>query len=141
MSLRIGGNIPSLYNATRINQAPEIDKTSRVEQKEAVGSQLQDNRSSAGQYISQGHGGVVQTRVSDTNAYKKAQLDGSRERIEDMAEKLYSKLPDILADMKKIPSETEEKTAAARVSVNERNVAAVADKQAAQAQQLMDFSL
>ena len=44
MSLRIGGNIPSLYNATRINQAPEIDKTSRVEQKEAAGSQLQESR-------------------------------------------------------------------------------------------------
>ena len=140
MSLRIGGNIPSLYNATRINQTPDIDKTSRVEQKEALGSQLQDSRGNAGQYISQGHGGVVQTRISDTNAYKKAQLDGSRERIEDMAEKLYSKLPDIFADMKKLPSETDEK-AATRVSVNERNVAAVADKQAAQSQQLMDFSL
>ena len=104
MSLRIGGNIPSLYNATRINQTPDIDKTSRVEQKEALGSQLQDSRGNAGQYISQGHGGVVQTRISDTNAYKKAQLDGSRERIEDMAEKLYSKLPDIFADMKKLPS-------------------------------------
>ena len=140
MSLRIGGNISSLYNATRINQTSDIDRTSRVEQKEAVSSQLQDNRGNAGQYISKEHGGVVQTRVSDTNAYKKAQLDGSRERIEDMAEKLYSKLPDIFADMKKLSGE-EEGQANARVSVNERNVAAVADKQAQNAQQLVDFTL
>ena len=140
MSLRIGGNISSLYNASRINQTPDIDKTSRIEQQATIGSELQDNRSSAGQYVSQEHGGVVLTRVSDTNAYKKAQLDGSRERIEDMADKLYNKLPDIFADMKKLPVE-EEVQAKARVSVNERNVAAVADKQAAQAQQLMDFSL
>ena len=140
MSLRIGGNISSLYNATRINQTSDIDRTSRVEQKEAVNSQLKDNRGNAGQYISQEHGGVVQTRVSDTNAYKKAQLDGSRERIEDMAEKLYSKLPDIFADMKKLP-ENESSQTNARVSVNERNVAAVADKQASQTQQLLDFTL
>lgn len=140
MSLRIGGNIPSLYNASRINQTPDIDKTSRVEQQAAVGSELKDGRNSAGQYVSQDHGGIVRTRVSDTNAYKKAQLDGNRERIEDMAEKLYNKLPDIFADMKKLPAEGDVQ-AKARVSVNERNVAAVADKQAAQAQQLMDFSL
>ena len=141
MSLRIGGNIPSLYNATRINQTPDINRTSAAEQKAAADLNQQESRSNAGQYVSQEHGGVVQTRVSDTNAYKKAQLDGSRERIEDMAEKLYSKLPDIFADMKKLPSETEGQAAASRVSVNERNVAAVADKQAAQSQQLMDFAL
>ena len=140
MSLRIGGNISSLYNATRINQTSDIDRTSRVEQKESVNSQLKDNRGNAGQYISKEHGGVVQTRVSDTNAYKKAQLDGSRERIEDMAEKLYKKLPDIFADMKKLPA-GEEGQASTRVSVNERNVAAVADKQAQNAQQLVDFTL
>lgn len=140
MSLRIGGNIPSLYNTTRINHTADIDRASRVEQKEALDSQLQENRGKAGQYISQGHGGVVQTRVSDTNAYKKAQLDGSRDRIEDMAEKLYSKLPDIFADMKKLPSEAVVQTSS-RVSVNERNVAAVADKQASQEEQLLNFAL
>lgn len=140
MSLRIGGNIPSLYNTTRINQTADIDRASRVEQKEALDSQLQENRGNAGQYISQGHGGVIQTRVSDTNAFKKAQLDGSRDRIEDIAEKLYSKLPDIFADMKKLPSDADVQTNT-RVSVNERNVAAVADKQASQEEQLLNFAL
>ena len=140
MSLRIGGNIPALYNATRINQTPDINKTSEVAQKSSVGSGQQDSRSNAGQYVSQEHGGVLHTRVADANAFKKAQLDGSRERIEDMADKLYNKLPDIFADMKKLPSD-EGVQAASRVAVTERNVAAVADKQAAQSQELMNFAL
>ncbi len=142
MSLRIGGNIPSLYNTTRINQSPDINRTSGVEQTSAAQSGQQDDRSSAGQYISREHGGVVQTKVSDANAYKKAQLDSNRARMEDMADKLYSKLPDIFNDMKKLNTGEEEKTAAARVAVTERNVAAVADRQQQDAsQQLMDFAL
>lgn len=140
MSLRIGGNIPSLYNTTRINQTPDINKTSEIEHKPASGSQ-QDRSSNAGQYVSQEHGGVLQTRVADANAFKKVQLDGTRERIEDMANKLYSKLPDIFEDMKKIPSETDGQAAASRVAVTEKNVAAVADRQAEQSQQLMNFAL
>ena len=141
MSLRIGGSIPSLYNATRINQPQEIDNTSKVEQQSPVAEQ-QNGRSNGGQYISQDHGGVVQTRVADANAFKKAQLDGNRGRIEDMAEKLYNKLPDIFADMKKLPGEADgQQAAAARVSVNERNVAAVADRQTGQQEQLMNFAL
>lgn len=141
MSLRIGGNMSSIYNMTRINQTSDIDRSSRVEQKEAVSSELQERRNSAGQYVSQEHGGVVKTRVADANAFKKVQLDGNRERIEDMADKLYSKLPDIFNDMKKLTSGEDGQTAASRVAVTERNVAAVADRQAEQSQQLMDFSL
>lgn len=141
MSLRIGGNISSLYNATRINQPQEIDNTSRVEHQNPVAEQ-QENRGNGGQYVSQDHGGVVQTRVSDTNAFKKAQLDGNRERIEEMASKLYDKLPNIFADMRKLPSEEDgQQAAASRISVNERNVAAVADRQAAEQDQLMNFAL
>ena len=136
MSLRIGGNISSLYNASRINQTPDIDKTSRIEQQATIGSELQDSRSSAGQYVSQDHGGVLKTRVADANSFQKTQLDGTRGRIEDMADKLFNKLPDIFADMKKLPEETENQTAASRVSVTERNVAAVADRQAAEQDQL-----
>ncbi|MBR1523854.1 MAG: hypothetical protein IJ641_05305 [Lachnospiraceae bacterium] len=141
MSLRIGANIPSLYNSTRINQTSDIDNTSRIDRQAAVASEQQEGRSSANQYISQDHGGVVKTRVADANAFQKAQLDGNRERIEDMADKLFSKLPDIFADMKKLPAETENQTAASRVSVTERNVAAVADRQAAQQDQLVNFTL
>ncbi len=140
MSLRIGGNIPSFYNTTRINQTPDIDKTSRVEQQAAIGSDPQESRNTAGQYVSQDHAGVVKTRVADANAFKKAQLEGNRERIEDMVDKLYSKLPDIFADMKKLTAEDGQETAS-RVAVTERNVAAVADRQAEQSQQLMNFSL
>ncbi len=142
MSLRIGGNISSLYNATRINQPQEVDNTSKIDQQSAVASEQRDGRGSAGQYVSQEHGGVVQTRVSDTNAFKKAQLDGNRERIEEMASKLYDKLPDIFADMRKLPSEEDgQQAVASRVSVNERNVAAVADRQAAEQDQLINFAL
>lgn len=141
MSLRIGANIPSYLNSARIDQTPDIDKTSRAEQQSAATSDQSSGHGSAGQYISQEHGGVVRTRVADANSFKKAQLDGSRERVEAMADKLYSKLPDIFADMRKLPEEGETQTAASRVSVNERNVAAVADRQAAGQEQLVDFSL
>ncbi len=141
MSLRISGNISSLYNSARIGQTQNIDRTSRVEQQSPVSSDLKDSRSTGGQYVSQEHGGVLQTRVSDANAFKKAQLDTNREKIESMAEKLYDKLPDIFADMRKLPDEAEGKQTASRVSVTERNVAAVADKQAEQQEQLMNFSL
>ena len=141
MSLRISGNISSLYNTSRIGQTQDIDRTSRVEQQSPVSADLKDGRSNGSQYVSQEHGGVVQTRVSDANAFKKAQLDTNREKIESMAEKLYDKLPDIFADMRKLPDEAGEKQAASRISVTERNVAAVADKQAEQQEQLMNFSL
>lgn len=141
MSLRISGNISSLYNTSRIGQTQDIDRTSRVEQQSPVSADLKDGRSNGSQYISQEHGGVVQTRVSDANAFKKAQLDTSREKIESMAEKLYDKLPEIFADMRKLPDGTEDRQAASRVSVNERNVAAVADKQAELQDQMMNFSL
>ena len=58
-----------------------------------------------------------------------------------MADKLFNKLPDIFADMKKLPDGTENQTAASRVSVTERNVAAVADRQAAEQDQLVNFTL
>ncbi|MCR5774796.1 MAG: hypothetical protein K6G42_06890 [Lachnospiraceae bacterium] len=140
MSIRIGSNIPSFYNSNRINQTPDIDNTPRIEQQSQVNDQ-KEGRNSAGQYISQEHGGVVQTRVADANSFKKAQLDGNRERIEEMANKLYSKLPDIFADMSRLTTGSDDQTAASRVAVNERNVAAVADKQADQTEQLVNFTL
>ena len=141
MSLRIGANIPSFYNSSRINQAPATDNTSRIDRQEAVASEQQKNRNSAGQYVSPDHGGVLKTRVADANSFQKTQLDGTRGRIEDMADKLFNKLPDIFADMKKLPDGTENQTAASRVSVTERNVAAVADRQAAEQDQLVNFTL
>ena len=141
MSLRIGAGIPSLYNSSRINQTSAVDNTSRIDRQEAVAAEQQESRNTAGQYVSQDHGGVVKTRVADKNAFQKAQLDGSRERVEDMANKLFDKLPNILADMKNLPEETEARSAASRVSVNERNVAAVADRQAAEQEQLLNFTL
>lgn len=141
MSLRIGSNVSSLYNSSRINQTAGIDNTSRINRQDAVASEQQENRNSAGQYVSQDHGGVVKTRVADAHAFQKAQLDGNRERIEDMANKLFDKLPDILADMKKLPEAAEGQAAAGRVSVTERNVAAIAERQAAEQEQLLNFTL
>ncbi|MBQ4482832.1 MAG: hypothetical protein II966_06315 [Lachnospiraceae bacterium] len=141
MSLRIGSNIASLYNANRINQSQDIDRASRIDQQTPAASDNKDGRSNGNQYISQAHGGVLKTRVADANSFKKAQLDTSRERIEDMADKLYTKLPDILNDMKKLPDESESQAAASRVAVTERNAAAVAERQAAQPDQLVNFTL
>ena len=87
------------------------------------------------------HGGIIQTRVSDANAFQKTQLDGSRERIEAMADKLFDKLPNILNDMQKLPENAGAEDQASRVAVTERNAAAVADRQAAQAAELQNFSL
>lgn len=144
MSLRIGANITNLFNQTRINQPQDIDRTSRIDKagQDQVAEQ-QDQRSTAGQYVSQDHGGVVQTRVADANNFKKAQLEGNRAEVESLADKLYSKLPNILEDMKLVPGgEGEQGVAATKVSVNERNAAAVADKQAGQGQeQLENFTL
>ena len=141
MSLRIGSGMSALYSPSRISQTSDIDNTSRIDRQSAVASEQQEGRNNAGQYVSQDHGGVVHTRIADANAFKKAQLDGSRERIESMADKLYDRLPDIFADMKNLPSETEESTAAARVSVTERNAAAIADRQAGQQDELVNFTL
>ena len=143
MGFRIGSNLSALFNPSRIGQTPDIDRTSGVDkagQSQASGRQGQDG--GAGQYVSREHGGVVQTRVADVNNFKKAQLDGSRANIESMADRLYDKLPNILADMKKLPGEGDSRTEAGRVAVNERNAAAVADSQAAREQeQLVNFSL
>ena len=143
MSIRIGSNVSSLYNATRLNPAQDIDRASRVEQKQDISLDQQSARSGS-RYIAQDHGGVVQTRVSDANAFQKSQLDGSRERIEDMADKLFSKLPDIFSDMQKLPdAAAEDQAAANRVAVTERNAAAVADRQAqaAQSGELQNFTV
>ncbi len=140
MSIRIGSNMTSFYNASRINPAQDIDRASRVEKKNDVALDLQDGRSN-GQYVAKDHGGVIQTRVSDANAFQKTQLDSSRERIEEMANKLFDKLPNILNDMQKLPENTGAEDQAARVAVTERNAAAVADRQAQQAAELQNFSL
>ncbi len=143
MSIRIGSNVSSLYSATRLNPAQDIDRASRVEQKQDFALDQQDVRSGS-QYVAQDHGGVVQTRVSDANAFQKGQLDGNRERIEAMADKLFSKLPDIFNDMQKLPdTAAEDKAAATRVAVTERNAAAVAERQAqaAQSEELQNFTV
>ncbi|MCR5747285.1 MAG: hypothetical protein K6G03_06215 [Lachnospiraceae bacterium] len=141
MSIRIGSNLSSLYNSTYVSPTQDIDKASKVDQAQNIASGQQN--SSGNQYIAQDHGGVVQTRVSDDNAFHKTQLEGSRERIEDMAGKLFKKLPDILKDMQNLPEESGEQ-AASRVAVTERNAAVIADRQAAGVMhtgELQDFSL
>ena len=140
MSIRIGSNMSSYYNASRINPAQDIDRASRVEQKDNVSLGRQEVPGGS-QYVAQDHGGIIQTRVSDANAFQKTQLDGSRERIEAMADKLFDKLPNILNDMRKLPENAGAEDQASRVAVTERNAAAVADRQAAQAAELQNFSL
>ena len=134
--MRIGAGVPSFYNASsRINNIENTDQVSRVSQGSAASAKEQE-RNEASQYIAE-HGGVIQTKVSPENAYQKAMLETPRAKVEDMADKLMSKMPRILEDMKKlVPDET----ANEKVVVNENNAAAVAEK-AKQNNELMNFSI
>ena len=134
--MRIGAGVPSFYNASsRINNIENTDQVSRVSQGSAASAKEQE-RNEASQYIAE-HGGVIQTKVSPENAYQKAMLETPRAKVEDMADKLMSKMPRILEDMKKlVPDET----ANEKVVVNENNAAAVAEK-TKQNNELMNFSI
>ncbi|MBO4374987.1 MAG: hypothetical protein J5829_07755 [Lachnospiraceae bacterium] len=138
--MRIGAGVPSFYNASsKINDIGNIDEINSISPNSAASSREQD-RNEASQYIAE-HGGVVQTKVSPENAYQKAMLDSPRARVEDMAEKLVSKMPRILEDMKRlVPDETEAAASNEKVVINENNAAAVADK-AKQNNELMNFSI
>ncbi len=138
--MRIGSGIPGFYNAaSRLNGIDAANNVSRVSD---INSASQENngegRQDAG-YIAQ-HGGIIKTRVSPENAYQKAKLDNPREIVEDMADKLMSKLPQIMDDMKRLTADDEKAVENQKVVVNERNAAAVAEK-AAGNQELMNFSL
>ena len=138
--MRIGSGIPGFYNAaSRLNG---LDATNNVSRVSDVSTPSRENegrdRGNAG-YIAE-HGGVIQTRVSPENAYQKTKLDNPREAVEDMADKLMGKLPQILEDMKKLTVEEDQAAENRRVVVNERNAAAVAQKNV-QDQNLMNFSL
>ncbi len=134
--MRIGAGVPSFYNASsRINNIESTDQVSRVSQGSTASAKEQE-RNEASQYIAE-HGGVIQTKVSPENAYQKAMLETPRAKVEDMADKLISKMPRILEDMKKlVPDET----ANEKVVVNENNAAAVAEK-TKQNNELMNFSI
>ena len=134
--MRIGAGVPSFYNASsRINNIENTDQVSRVSQGSAASAKEQE-RNEASQYIAE-HGGVIQTKVSPENAYQKAMLETPRAKVEDMADRLMSKMPRILEDMKKlVPDET----ANEKVVVNENNAAAVAEK-TKQNNELMNFSI
>ncbi len=138
MSMKVGSGMSQYYDVSRLNRNSEIEKTSRVDQSGSSAAIQNENRN-ASQYISQDHGGVVQTRVSDANSYQKSQLDGSREKVEKLADKLMSKLPNILADMQNLPA-ADETGAVNRVAVNERNAGAVAERQQQEAV-LQNFAL
>ncbi len=140
MSMKVGTGMSQYYDVSRLSRTSDIDRTSRVGQKEAADS-LQNNSRNGSQYISQDHGGVIQTRVSDANAYQKNQIDTNRQTVEKMAEKLMSKLPDILKDMQSIPQTTAQTETESRVAVNERNAALVAERQQQDAAALQNFSL
>ncbi len=134
--MRIGAGVPSFYNASsRINNIENTEQISRVSQGSAALAKEQE-RNGASQYIAE-HGGVIQTKVSPENAYQKAMLETPRAKVEDMADKLMSKMPRILEDMKKlVPDEA----ANEKVVVNENNAAAVAEK-TKQNNELMNFSI
>ena len=134
--MRIGAGVPSFYNASsRINNIENTEQISRVSQGSAASAKEQE-RNGASQYIAE-HGGVIQTKVSPENAYQKAMLETPRAKVEDMADKLMSKMPRILEDMKKlVPDEA----ANEKVVVNENNAAAVAEK-TKQNNELMNFSI
>ena len=99
-------------------------------------------RNTAADYISE-HGGVIKTRVSPENAFNKVRLENPRAQVEDMADKLMSKLPDIMEDMRKLDNEnmTAGTGETKKVIVNERNAAAVAEKTAQDNAEMLNFSL
>ncbi len=138
--MRIGSGIPGFYNAaSKLNNLDAVNSISRVSDPAAASGERQQNSESAG-YIAE-HGGVIKTRISPENAYQKAKLETPRQIVEDMADKLMGKLPDILRDMKNLTEEETQATENRRVVVNERNAAAVAQKTAEDQTQMMNFSL
>ena len=144
MSIKIGTGVSPVYDPSLIRQASSVAASSRISKPEEAQAPRADEASKSSQYISPDHGGVVQTRVSDANAFQKSQIKGSREAIEDMAGKLMSKLPNILSDMQRLPAAAgaeDQAAATERVAVTERNAALVADRQAQQTEELQNFAL
>ncbi len=137
--MRIGAGVPSFYNASskihNLSNAEEIRKISAG----GANSANREGADEGSRYIAE-HGGVIQTRVSPENAYQKAMLDSPRAAVEDMADKLMSRMPRILEDMKKIP-DTDTAVENEKVVVTDRNAAAVADRNAKMTNDLMNFSL
>ncbi len=137
--MRIGSGIPGFYNAaSKINQLDASNRVSRVSDLNSAAGENKQQGSASG-YVAE-HGGVIKTRVSPENAYQKAKLDNPRQAVEDMADKLMGKLPQILNDMRNLTEENEQAAENRRVVVNERNAAAVAQK-TVENQNLMNFSL
>lgn len=137
--MRIGSGIPGFYNAaSRLNGIDAARNISRVSDLNTASQENREENKSQ-DYLSQ-HGGIIKTRVSPENAYQKAKLDNPREVVEDMADKLIDKLPQIMEDMKKLTVQEEAAAENRKVVVNERNAAAVAEK-AVSDQGLMNFSL
>lgn len=137
--MRIGAGVPSFYNASsRINSIGNADEINRVSQGNTEAAKEQE-RNEASQYIAE-HGGVIQTKVSPESAYQKAMLETPRARVEDMADKLVSKMPRILEDMRKLVPDETDAAANEKVVVNENNAAAVAEK-TRQNNEMMNFSI
>ena len=138
--MRIGSGIPGFYNAaSRLNGLDATNNVSRVSDVSTASREDGSREHGSSGYIAE-RGGVIQTRVSPENAYQKTKLDNPREVVEDMADKLMGKLPQILDDMKRLTVEEDQAAQSRRVVVNERNAAAVAQNNA-QEQNLMNFSL
>ncbi len=128
--------------ALKLNDAPRSEAAARAAQSsKSPESIVERAQNLSAQYIPENGGGVIQTRVAPEHSFQKAKLEGSRSNIEDMADKLMNKLPDILKDMKRLTDGTEG-AANSRVVVTERNAAAVAERNAQQANEpMMNFSL
>ena len=143
--MRIGG--VSDYNiaaqALRL-QPGRAEAAQRTQENKSAESAVSRSQGPASQYIPENGGGVIQTRVSPENSFQKARLDNPKSSFESMADKLMSKLPDILRDMRDVPAYAGEdfSSGSARVVVSDRNAAEVARQNAQKAAEpLADFSL
>lgn len=136
--MKIGSGIQSFYNSTsKVNDLSQVSGASRVSDQASGLSERNSQDNGGSGYIAE-HGGVIRTKVSPENAFQKVRLENPRQRVEDMADKLMSKLPDIMKDMKRL---TEDDAAERQKVVINENNAAAARKAATGEAQLADFTL
>lgn len=146
--MKIEGSIPSFYSATSRISSEQASKTIAADEIAKQNSaDASESSLNSGLDYGRSNTGVKQTVVSPENSYQKTMMNDPSFAMDRLAGKLMDKLPQIMEDMRKLPSQEEKpkemdygfaKVTVGKVVISENSRV---DYQADKKQELQDISL